>query len=677
MPFDKACLTQQRAMIDVATNLKYFDALSKQDKDRIMAELTGKAIKNEWSADKISKMAGEFIVNGYLTAPTNPATNILSAVSQTVMVPLTREISTIIGKITDPNEKRRIGSGLYMLKSAVQNFGERMRFFNEGYTRGAPLDVRISSQGFGVTEKDFSDFAKKHGAGEAESLFLKQQLYDTYGSRHIPGTFGKVLAQGAKLGVGIDEANKAMFRRMEYEGLAFDMAPILAKREGISEAEALKKLELGEITPDNWQAKMREKLSLMGFDSPEAELIKLNRRAQQAVFQGEVGETLGKISNWRAQHPLLGALTVPFVKTPAVILNEGAAYVPVIGMLHRRAKVDPETGTFKGTAFAARIKEERSTLAAKQLLGVAATVYVNHLVDQGLLTGSNPTGDKPKYSVKLGDTWYGYGRIEPLATVVGLAVDLHETFNKYRRDPMAGQDTWEDVKKYGGLYLTAIGNNITQKSFMEGFSKMFAAAAEPGTYLGNFLQSYSTALVPAGVAAVARTVDPIEREATTFLDRVRSRTPGMREELPPKYDITGQPMERSLGEVWVGIKTKTPNAIQAALEESGYTFTPSDNKINGVSLTTEQVAEYKQLAGNYFAAMMTEIQKEPLFRTSDMSMKDLIIKNAMTDARTAATKQLTGTLYLQDKKFREAYDMQSLIKKGQADELLRQQGRQQ
>jgi hypothetical protein len=502
-------------------------------------------------------------------------------------------------------------------------------------------------------------------------------MYDMYGTRAIPGAFGKLLSQGARAGVGIDEANKAMFRRMEYDALAYRMAPVLAKREGISETEALKQLEIGDLTPENWQATIREKLAKMGFESPEAELIKLNRATKQLVFQGEVGKTLGNLTRWRAEHPLIGALTVPFLKTPALILNEGVAYVPLVGALHRRAKVDPATGQFLGTDLAMKIPTERPEFVAKQALGVAATMYVNNLVEQGLLTGSEPSGDKPKYSVKVGDTWYGYGRIEPLATVVGLAVDLHETVNKYKRDPLASQDTLKDVQKYGGLYLKAIGDNITQKSFMEGFAKMFAAAVEPERNAKSFLESYATALVPAGVAAAARTLDPLEREVTGFLDKVKSRTPGVREQLPPKYDLTGQPVERSLGEVWVGVKTKTPNAIQTALEESGYVFTPSDKKVKGVELTTEQLAEYRRLAGNYFASTVTKLEQMPMFKQADMSMKDLVLQQQLAKARSAAADQLAGTLFATDPKFRDDMIMQLRIKKGQTDQLLREQGRQQ
>ena len=360
-----------------------------------------------------------------------------------------------------------------------------------------------------------------------------------------------------------------------------------------------------------------------------------------------------------------------------MILNEGVAYVPLIGAMHRRAIVDPKTGQFMGTDFAIKIPTESTELAAKQALGAAATLYVNHLVDQGLMTGSEPTGDKPKYSVKIGDTWYGYGRIEPLATVVGLAVDLHETVNKYKRDPKARQDIVKDIQKYGGLYLQAIGDNITQKSFMEGFAKMFAAMVEPERNAQNFLESYATALVPAGVAAVARTIDPIEREVTSFFDKVKSRTPGLRQELPPKYDITGEAMPRSLGEVWLGIKTKTPNAIQTALEDSGYVFTPTKNRIKDVELSTEQLAEYRRLAGNYFAALATAKMSDPRYKEADLSMKDLVLKQTLAQARSAASDQLAGTLLATDEKFRNEFVIQSRIKKGQADQILREQGRQQ
>ena len=674
MSYDAKCLAVGRELIDIATQIRARN-MDQKVADAIITEITGNAIKREWKAKNIAEAASEYIIHGYLTAPTNLATNIFSALSQTLVAPITRELSTVLFKITGTNDPRRLGEGLAMMQSAFKNLGERMDFAKEGYISGKPLDMKISTEKFYVSEKQFNDFVERLGLSETEKLFAKNELYDIYAGGAIPGPFGKALAQGAKAGVGIDEFNKAMFRRMQYDALAYRMAPIVAKRDGITEAEALKKIGLDNLSPDNYQNKIREGLSKMGFDSPEAEMLKLERTAKNLVFQGEAGKWLGGLSKWRAEHPLLGSLIVPFIKTPTLILNEGVAFVPGVGMLHRKAKTDPATGMFKGTDFAAKIPVERSELMAKQMLGVAATAYVNHLVEQGVLTGTSPSGDKPKLSVKVGDTWYGYGRIEPLATVIGLAVDMHDLVDKYKKDPEAKQEVMKDVEKYGGLYLKAIGDNITQKSFMEGFSKMFAAAVEPERNATSFLQSYATALVPAGVAAVARTIDPIEREVTTFLDRVKSRVPGAREALPVKYDITGEPMQRSLGEVWAGIKTKTPNEIQTALESSGYVFTPSDKKLHGVDLSTEQLSEYRKLAGTYFSAIVKNMESHPQFKQADNSMKDFYLKTAMTQARSAASRQLTGTLLNTDEKFRQEYILELRKKKGQADQLLREQGR--
>ncbi len=677
MPFDKACLTQARELIDTATQVKQFQSLDKTAQDKILGQLTGDAIKNKWDAKTIRERTAEYIVNGYLTAPTNIATNIGSALSQTLVTPIARELETALAKLTKAQgaEERVFGEGLAMLKAAFKNFGERIDFFKAGYNRGFPLETKVSANAFGISEKDFKAYTDKLGLDQTEALLLKQELYDAYGTRKIPGLFGKVLSQGARAGVGIDEANKAMFRRMEFDALSYRMAQLTAKKEGISVADAQKRWEIGDLSPADYQAKITQALQKMGFESPVAEYNKLQNSVRTLVFQGEGGKFLNKVTQFRAEHPLFGALVAPFVKTPALILNEGVAYVPVVGMLHRRAKLDPATGLFQGTDFGARIPAQRAELLAKQALGIAATAYANHLVDQGLLTGSEPSGDKPKFSIKVGDTWYGYGRIEPLATILGLASDLQELRNKYAKDPEARQDVLKDIEKYGALYMKAISDNITQKSFMEGFAKFFAAAVDPERNVGSFLQSYATALVPAGVAAVARTIDPIEREVTTFFDKVKGRVPGVREGLPPKYDITGQPVERSLGEVWAGIKTKTPNAIQTALEDSGYVFTPSDKKIKGVELNTEQLSEYRRLAGNYFASTVKALENNPQFKQADDSMKDLVLKQQLTKARSAAADQLASTLLATDPKFREDFIRELRIKKGQSDQLLREQGR--
>jgi len=69
------------------------------------------------------------------------------------------------------------------------------------------------------------------------------------------------------------------------------------------------------------------------------------------------------------------------------------------------------------------------------------------------------------------------------------------------------------------------------------------------------------------------------------------------------------------------------------------------------------------------------MESHPQFKQADNSMKDFYLKNAMTQARSAASRQLTGTLLSTDEKFRQEYILELRKKKGQADQLLREQGR--
>ncbi len=677
MPFTKNCEIEARELIDAATRVRNFKSLNKAQQDEMLGEIVGETVKKEWKGSTIREWIAEYIINGYLTSATNITTNIASAATNTVLRPTIRELDTAIGKLmgTPSYEERRFGEGAIMLKAAIKNFGERMDFFRTGYVRGAPLDTVYSAKSFGATEKQFNDYTEKLGLEETQKVLFKQELYDAYGTNKIPGTIGKVLRQGALVGVGIDEANKAMFRRMEYDALAFRMAPVLAKRENISLDEAYKKLEIGNMSPADYQAKITQMLNKMGFESPVAEYNKLQNSVKEAVFQGEGGYITNVLSSTRAKYPLAGALIAPFVKVPLFIVNAGASVTPIVGLLHRSAKIDPATGLFKGTGFTVTMPERRNEWTAKQLLGIGAAAYIDSLVQEGILTGSIAEGDKPKFSFKADGEWYSYAAIEPIATLVGLSADMSTLRKQYELDPEAKASVTDDLVKYGKLYASAVAENITQKSFMEGFSKMFNAAVEPKTYLENFLESYATAVVPAGVAAVARTNDPYEREVNSFFDKVKARIPGLREELPVRYDITGQPMERSLGEVLARVKVKTPNAIQAALEESGYVFTPPDKKIRDVDITAEQISEHGKLAGAYFTEMMLELMNDKYFQAEDMSYKDLKYKQALSKARSAADDQMFQTLMETDPEFGRKYEIKSRMKKGGRDELLREQGR--
>lgn len=660
--FDPKCTLNILEMADMHKTVDEIlksGQLTQAEADALKTEMTGRIIKEGGSVKKIRAMAAEFVINGYLTAPTNISTNTISGAGQVLFSPMLREIEALVGKVTASSaDQRKSGEGLVMLKGILQGFGEGLDFAKAGWVTGKPLDLKFNPTVFNMTAKEFRDAQVKYGFDDVKADALKEVLYDQ-ATQAIPGTIGKVLRVGSKAGVAIDEFWKATLRRMEFNAKAYRDAEILAEKLGVSKEEAYAKATEQRMNPENWDNLMRETFGLKGT-------TEISNFAKEKVFQENLGSIVQGIQSFRAKNPLVGALIIPFVKTPYNILKEGAAYMPGIGALARKEIIDPLVG--KGTGeftWALSQPVQRERLIAKQLMGMAATMYVNALVEQGAITGSNPKGDLPKYSVKIGDSWYSYARIEPLASLFGIVADMHQTYNEYKRDPKYNKKTEMQLLDYfGTAAVQSVADNILNKSFVEGIAKVAAAALHPERYGNAFLEAYSTTAIPAGVAAVARGFDPYERQVVGFTDKLMGRIPGLRDKLPVRYDNMGQPVKTSVSEVLAGVKVFTPTELQKRLNEVDVDIKGIGKKVGRVELSAEQLSRYGQLAGGYFAAGLEKTMNSPQWGKLDGFQQEMYVKTILEKSRSAAAKQLTGELYKTNPKFATDFYNEYLISKG-------------
>jgi hypothetical protein len=149
------------------------------------------------------------------------------------------------------------------------------------------------------------------------------------------------------------------------------------------------------------------------------------------------------------------------------------------------------------------------------------------------------TGWQP-YSVKIGDTYYSYGRLEPLGILLGVASDFTE-LNKAM--------TTQEQNSVAALIMGSISKNLVSKTWLRGPSEMIEAIQDPDRYGATYVQNLVGTLVPTGVAQYARNQDPYLREARSILDKLKERVPGYRETLPARRDVFGDPikLEGSLG----------------------------------------------------------------------------------------------------------------------------------
>ncbi len=333
----------------------------------------------------------------------------------------------------------------------------------------------------------------------------------------IPGRVGRVVRIPGRALMAEDEFAKAISYTGELHRLAMD--------------EAIKQ------NPENPHAVFQQ--VLLSYANNREVQERAKRWADRQTFQTALGPLGRQAMNLREKVPVLGWLLVPFVRTPTNIVKRFAEYTPA-GMVMPSVLGNLKAGGREGAIAKGRMA-----------LGTAAMAGVANLVLQGLMTGAGPddknerelwlrTGRKP-YSVKVGDQWVKYNRFEPLGMLLGISADMTEIGKSL---PASN----EKLEKVSTLALASFMKNLGDKTFLRGITDFTQAAVDPERYMASWASGMVGTIVPNILAQTARAIDPYVRDARSTLDQIKSRIPGLREDLPAKLDIAGQPIERSVFE---------------------------------------------------------------------------------------------------------------------------------
>jgi hypothetical protein len=319
---------------------------------------------------------------------------------------------------------------------------------------------------------------------------------------------------------------------------------------------------------------------------------------------------------------------------------------------------------------------------ARTAIGASIAVGMSQLVGSKQITGSYPKdADKrnamiaaglPEYSVKIGDTWYSYARVEPLATIMGSTVDgINAVKNYYDKHPSdrKGKDLTLDV-------IGGITKNIASKTFLEGISGVLQAIHDPERYGGSFVNSFAGLLVPSFVAAPARSADPSMRVVTNFGEAVQNRLPSLgqdfaRQNLPAQSMIYGgERPNPSYGlAAFTGIQTApaTQNMVQQEAARIKLDYNLPGKSLKGVELEGPDQAKYQALSSQWADQILPSIIQAPGYQNAPDSLKKVILEKGLQKARAAASKTLFSEK-IQDPEFRAEYIRAKLKKKGIEEE---------
>ena len=227
---------------------------------------------------------------------------------------------------------------------------------------------------------------------------------------------------------------------------------------------------------------------------------------------------------------------VPFFKTPTnamLWLNERQPFAKWTSKRYKDAMDE-------GGAAAAQA-QTRWAMGSAMMLGVAMEYHSGNITggissDANIRKAYERQGILP-YHIRIGDTWYNYGVVEPLSTLIGTMVDIMEV----AQHPDLDERTQAEIVMAA---IGAVGFNLHNKSFMAGPAMFMDATRNPGAYSERMIRNYLKSLVPGSAAwnELARASDDLRRLKVDLEDHILARLPGFSKTLAPQRDLWGRPI---------------------------------------------------------------------------------------------------------------------------------------
>jgi hypothetical protein len=299
------------------------------------------------------------------------------------------------------------------------------------------------------------------------------------------------------------------------------------------------------------------------------------------------GTLSNAIQGITTEHPWTKFL-MPFVQTPSNILNWTWERTPVIRRASAAVRADLAAGG------------ERAAMAQAKLgTGLAIWGTAGYLAATGTITGKGPDnpelrrqwrelGNQP-YSIKVGDKWFEYKRLDPMLAPVGIVADL---FNN------SGEIDGEHISDMAGAFAAALASNITSKTYLASITNTLDAltSGEPSK-MDTFMHNQLGSFVP-NVFAQTNPDDGV-RELRGYVDALLAKLPGS-EALPPRYNILGEPvmkppgeLNRALNPFTVSGPIKGDGRLENELLKLGKAMPMPAKDISGVDLTSTQFGTTK------------------------------------------------------------------------------------
>ncbi len=380
-----------------------------------------------------------------------------------------------------------------------------------------------------------------------------------------------------------------------------------------------------------------EQMPIHKVDDQKAMIERSMDYARYITFQRKLGPSASKISALTQSHPWL-KLFLPFIRTPTNLLKFAVERSPVAPLL-KEWRTDYAAGGAR-----------RDLAIAKAAVGTGMGALVYQLAQEGYITGSGPADRGAKalkradgwqpFSIRIGDKFVSYQRLDPFSTTLGIAAtlaDLGEHMTDKQREHITT------------LLVASVMQNLASKTWLSGLSSITEAIADPDRYAGNLTQRLAGSIaIPTGVAQIARTLDPIQREVDGLVEAIKARVPGLSQSLEPKRDVWGQPVEKEggigpdiLSPLWTSTARNDP-VNQALLAAGAHVGKPS-RAVGDREMTAKEYGAFQERSGKLAHERMRTLVQSDGWKAMDKADRKDKVSDVLGDARREVKAEMFGT----------------------------------
>src|SRR6267154_5695914 len=286
-------------------------------------------------------------------------------------------------------------------------------------------------------------------------------------------------------------AEDALFKTFNERGELYSRAAKTATEEGLSPLSREYWNRVGDLVSNPTAADLEAATSAglrMTFNMPLGDL-------------GRAGQTF--IKAWKLQ------LLAPFTQTPGNIAKEMIRLTPLAPFIKEWREAYAQGGAVRDKAVS-ELMVGSSIMAGTIALFMAGKITGSSIDQKGRRNVSAAAGVQPT-SIEINGTWYDYSRLQPVGTMIGLAADIANVWDKLDEG---------EQDKVPKILATAFANAITNQTMLQGLTMFVRALSEPQQFFPRLAQSYTASLIP---------FSGLSRQTAAALDTEQRRIDGIRD----------------------------------------------------------------------------------------------------------------------------------------------------